>query len=124
MKKLLKILGCIILGIVALALILVLTLPLWLGPVVKPSANAIVPKLTKTSFNLGHLYLNPYTGRFELGDMHLGNPEGYSEKDAFTLGSLSAEVEVSSLLSSTIHVRDVTVDALFASWVFDAAGPL
>ena len=77
MKKLLKIVGGIILGIVVLALLLVLTLPLWLGPVVKPIANAAVPKMTKTSFNLGHLSLNPYTGRFELGAMNLGNPAGY-----------------------------------------------
>ena len=84
MKKLLKILGWIILGVFALALVLVLTLPLWLGPVVKPTANAAVPKLTKTAFNLGHLSLNPYTGRLEIGDVQLCNPEGYSEKYALT----------------------------------------
>ena len=46
MKKALKIIAEIIIGIVALVLLLVLTLPIWLGPVVKPIANAAVPKIT------------------------------------------------------------------------------
>ena len=116
MKKLLKILGWIILGIVALALVLVLTLPLWLGPVVKPSANAIVPKLTKTSFNLGHLYLNPYTGRFELGDMQLGNPQGYSEKYAVTASNIVVDVAMSTLGDKYIHIEEVTVAGVFVSY--------
>ena len=116
MKKLLKILGCIILGIVALALVLVLTLPLWLGPVVKPSANAIVPKLTKTSFNLGHLYLNPYTGRFELGDMQLGNPQGYSEQYAVTASNIVIDVAMSTLGDKYIHIEEVTVAGVFVSY--------
>ena len=116
MKKLLKILGCIILGIVALALILVLTLPIWLGPVVKPTANSIVPKLTKTSFNLGHLYLNPYTGRFELGDMQLGNPQGYSEKYAVTASNLVVDVAMSTLGDKYIHIEEVTVAGVFVSY--------
>ena len=116
MKKLLKVLGCIILGIVALALILVLTLPLWLGPVVKPTANSIVPKLTKTSFNLGHLYLNPYTGRFELGDMQLGNPQGYSEKYAVTASNIVVDVAMSTLGDKYIHIEEVTVAGVFVSY--------
>ena len=43
----------------------------------------------------------------------LENPKGYAEKDAFTLGSLSAEFETLSLLSDTIRVHDVTIDAPF-----------
>ena len=116
MKKLLKILGCIVLGIVALALVLVLTLPLWLGPVVKPSANAIVPKLTKTSFNLGHLSLNPYTGRFELGDMQLGNPQGYSEKYAVTASNIVVDVAMNTLGDKYVHVEEVTVAGVFVSY--------
>ncbi|MBO7684678.1 MAG: hypothetical protein J6T51_08145 [Kiritimatiellae bacterium] len=116
MKKLLKILGGIVLGIVALALVLVLTLPLWLGPVVKPAANSFVPKLTKTSFNLGHLSLNPYTGRFELGDMQLGNPEGYSEKYALTASNIVLDVAMTTLGDKYVHVEEVTVAGIFLSY--------
>ena len=117
MKKILKIVGGIILGIVVLALLLVLTLPLWLGPVVKPIANAAVPKVTKTSFNLGHLYLNPYTGRFELGAMNLGNPEGYGEPTAVSVDNLVVDVAMTTLGDKYVHIEEVTIDGVFVSLV-------
>ena len=117
MKKLLKIVGGIVLGIVVLALLLVLTLPLWLGPVVKPIANTAVPNVTKTSFNLGHLYLNPYTGRFELGAMRLGNPVGYDEPTAVSVDNLVVDVAMTTLGDKYVHVEEVTVDGVFVSLV-------
>ena len=107
------------LGFVLLA---VLTLPLWINPVGTSLAGAIVPSFTGTAFNLERLNLNPYTGKLLVSGVRLANPDGYAETNAFTLGSLSVDVEVSSLLSDTIHVRDVTVDAPFASYVLDAQG--
>ena len=109
-------------GLLVVILLAVLTLPLWINPVGTSLANALVPKYTGTAFNLERVNLNPYTGKLLISGVKLANPEGYAEKDAFSLGMISADVEVASLLSGTIHVRDVTVDALFASWVFDAQG--
>ena len=109
-------------GIVLFLVVALLTLPLWINPVGTSVANAVVPWLTDTAFNLERINLNPYTGKLLISGVKLANPEGYAEKDAFTLGSLSVDVESSTLLSSTIHVRDITIDAPFASYVFDAAG--
>ena len=109
-------------GLLAFVLLAVLTLPLWINPVATSLANALVPKYTDTAFNLDRVNLNPYTGKLLVSGVKLANPEGYAVPDAFTLGAISAEVEVASLLSDTIHVREVTVDALSASWVFDAGG--
>lgn len=117
MKKLLKVLGIIVASIVALVLLLVLTLPLWLGPVVKPIANAAVPGMTKTSFNLGHLSLNPYTGRFELGDMVLGNPAGYDEPTAVAVSNIVVDVAVTTACDKYVHIEEVTVDGVFVSLV-------
>ena len=121
MKKAIKIIVGAAVAVVALVLILVLTLPLWLGPVVKPVANTAVPKITKTDFHLGHLYLNPYTGRFEIGDMLLGNPANYDEKRAVTLDKIALDVAMTTLASKYVHVEEVTVDGVFVSYV-DADG--
>ena len=109
-------------GLLAFVVIALLTLPLWINPVGTSLAGAIVPSFTGTAFNLERLSLNPYTGKLLVSGVRLANPEGYAETNAFTLGSLSVDVEVSSLLSDTIHVREVTVDAPFASYVLDAQG--
>ena len=118
LKGLLWLLG----GLLAFILVAVLTLPFWINPVGTSLAGAIVPVFTGTAFNLERLNLNPYTGKLLISGVRLANPEGYAEKDAFTLGSLSVDVEVSTLLSDTIHVREITVDAPFASYVLDAQG--
>lgn len=121
-RRLLKGLLWFIGGLLAFVVVALLTLPLWINPIGTSLAGAIVPSFTGTAFNLERINLNPYTGKLLVSGVRLANPEGYAETNAFTLGSLSVDVEVSSLLSDTIHVRDVTVDAPFASYVLDAQG--
>ena len=118
LKGLLWLVGILLVVVV----VAVLTLPLWINPAATSLAGALVPKYTGTAFKLDRVDLNPYTGKLLVAGVRLANPEGYSEKDAFTLGSLSAEFETLSLLSDTIRIHDVTIDAPFASWVLDAAG--
>ena len=117
MKKLLKFIAYAIGAVVALALLLVLTLPLWLGPVVKPTVRTVVPKFTGTSFELAHLYLNPYTGRLEVGGFVLGNPKGYSEPVAVSLSNLVFDAGMTTLADKYVHVEEITIDGLFASYV-------
>ena len=109
-------------GLLVFVILALLTLPIWVNSVVTSVANSLVPDYTGTAFKLTRVELNPYTGKLLVSGVQLANPEGYAETNAFTLGSLSVDVEVSSLLSDTIHVRDVTVDAPFASYVLDAQG--
>ena len=117
MKKFIKFVMYVVLIAVALVVLLVATLPLWLGPVVKPAANIAVSQMTQTEFNLGHLYLNPYTGRFEIGKMVLGNPKGYDEPVAVALSNLVVDVAMKTLGYKYIHIEEVSVDGLFASYV-------
>ena len=115
--KAIKILLKAVVVIVALVVVALLALPLWFGPVVKTVANTAVPKVVKTDFHLGHLHLNPYTARFELRDMQLSNPAGYSEKYAVTLGDITFDAETLSLATDVIHVEEVTVKGIFVSLV-------
>ena len=115
--KLIKILVKAVVCIVALVLVALLTLPLWFGPVVKTAANAAVPKVVKTDFNLGHLSLNPYTARFELGDMQLANPAGYPEKFAVTVGDIAFDAKTFSLLTDVIHIEEIKIKDIFVSYV-------
>ena len=117
MKKAVKFIVYAILAVVALALLLVLTLPLWLGTIARPVINAAVPKVTQTDFNIAHLHLNPYTGRFELGGFVLGNPDGYDERTAVSLGNLVFDVAMTTLGGKYVHIEEVTVEDLFVSYV-------
>lgn len=118
MKKLIKFVFWTLVVLVLLAVLLVATLPLWLGPVARPIANRVAPTITKTDFNLGHLSLNPWTGRLEVGDVQIGNPAGYSEPRAVALGSLTVVADVPSVFSDCIHVREVTLTDCFVSYLY------
>ena len=115
--KAIKILLKAVVCIVVLVLVALLALPLWFGPVVKTAANAAVPGVVKTDFHLGHIHLNPYTARFELGDLQLSNPNGYSEKFAVTLGDIIFDAETLSLATDVIHIEEITVKDVFVSVV-------
>lgn len=115
--KLIKILLKTVICIVVLVLVALLALPLWFGPVVKTAANVVVPGIVKTDFHMGHLHLNPYTARFELSDMQLSNPQGYSEKYAVTLGDIIFDAETLSLATDVIHIEEITVKDIFVSVV-------
>jgi len=111
-----------VLWIVGIVLALVLTLPLWVGPVVKTAANVIVPKKTGTPFNLGAFQLNPYVGRLHVGDVNLANPQGFDPAMALTLGKLSVAVDPLSLAGDLIIVKDITLTDLFVSYVANQKG--
>ena len=64
MKKALKILLWTVGGLLALVLVLVLTIPLWLGSAVTTVANKVAPEYTGTPFSLDGVSINPYTGKY------------------------------------------------------------
>ena len=112
MNKVVKKTGKVLLWILAVLIVIILALPLWISPVVRGVANSIVPDKTKTTFNLGQFGLNPYSGKLSVGQMNLGNPEGYGEGNAVELGSLNVDVETLSLMSDKIHVESIDLDGL------------
>ena len=113
--KALKVAGLVLLGILGFVVLLVLLLPLWLGPVVRPIANATVSDITGAKFNLGQLSLNPYVGTLHVGDMQLSNPTngGYKvEENCVELGKLDVDVDMGTILSKKIVVSSIELDGL------------
>ena len=117
MKKALKILLWTVGGILALVLLLVLAIPLWLGPTVVAVANKVAPEYTGTPFSLDGISINPYTGKYRITKLNLGNPEGYPVPTAFSVSNVFVDVEMTSLFTDTIHIREIRIDDPYASYV-------
>lgn len=113
MKKLIKIALYAIGGLVALGVLAVLTLPLWISPVAKTVAGSVVPSVTGCEFKLEKFELNPFTGKLRIVEAHLSNPKGYEAPEAFSVATVNVEVATCTLLSSVIHVHDITVQGPF-----------
>ena len=113
MKKAIKIILGTVVALVAIVIVLVLALPLWIGPVATGVANSVVPGITGTDFKLGRFALNPYSGVLQVGDLDLSNPPGYQEKTAVKLDGFTVDLGMCSLATDVIHVEDVVLDGLY-----------
>lgn len=112
--KTIKVIGKILLWALVVVVVLLLALPLWIGPVAKGVANAVVPYITGTDFHLGEFGLNPYTGTLHVGDMQLANPTNFSDKNAVDLKSLDVDFAMTSLaFGKKYRVEFVEVDGVF-----------
>ncbi len=111
-----------VMWIAIVLVVALLALPLWIGPVGKGVANAVVPRITGTGFHLGDLGFNQYSGRVRVGDMQLENPSDFDEKNALELGKFNADVEVLSFVSGKkYHVESVELDGLVICTDFTAS---
>ena len=117
MKKALKVLLWAIVGILALVLVLLATIPLWLGSTITTVANKVAPEYTGTPFSLDGVSVNPYTGKYRVTKLNLGNPEGYPVPTAFSVSNVLVDVEMTSLFTDTIHIREIRIDDPYASYV-------
>lgn len=111
MKKLVKILVGIVIAGVALLLVVVLTLPLTIGPIVKTAASVGGPKALGVSVSVGDVKLSPLSGSLVISQVKVGNPKGYSEKDAFAVDKVEVGLNIKSLLSDTILIKKIQIDA-------------
>ena len=122
LRKVLKVFAWIVGILVALVVLLVITTPLWLGPLAKNIANDAVPKLTGCEFKLAELSVNPFSGRLFLRKCKLKNPEGYKKDTAFSVSTVVVDVAVCSLLTDEIHVETIEIHGLRASYLSDSKG--
>jgi len=117
MKKPLKIVLWILAAVFGFALLLLLSAPLWLGPVAASVANSLAPKYTGTTFKIAKMHINPYTGTLSIEDFHLGNPEGYDAEDAVSVGKLSVDIAPFALLGKRLHVENIDIIDPYASYL-------
>ncbi|MCQ2389610.1 MAG: hypothetical protein MJ138_07840, partial [Kiritimatiellae bacterium] len=116
LKRLVKFVAIAIGVVVLVALLAVLTLPLWISPVATTVSEAVVPRLTGTAFRMGAFRLNPYTGSLKIEEVHLDNPPGYSAKECFSVATVDVQVAVLPLTRHFIHVKRVNVVGTYASY--------
>jgi hypothetical protein len=111
MKKLGKILLGVAVVVVVLLLVAVLTLPMTIGPIVKTAASVGGPQVLGVPVSVGDVKLNPLAGNLTISQVKVGNPQGYSDKDAFAVEKVEVGLDIKSLLTDTIVIRKIKIDA-------------
>ncbi|MBT3387601.1 MAG: AsmA family protein, partial [Desulfobacula sp.] len=78
----------------------------------KPVIEQKVAEATGRSFTLGDemdLSVFPWVG-VKLTDLHLGNPDGYKQKDMVSVKNFEVRLKVMPLLSKKIEIKTFVLD--------------
>ncbi len=112
MKKLLKILVGILVAFVLLLGILMLVL----DKAVLKGVNAAAPAALGVPVTLQDAHFSLLQGKAALVGLHVGNPEGFKTDGLLDLGSLAVRVDLSSLLSDTLVIKEIAIDGLVVTY--------
>src|SRR5579859_2847802 len=106
-----KILVRLLLGIVVLLVIAVVVVFFSLNSIVKKGVETVGPAITKVPVTLGAADISPLSGSGKLTKLFVGNPEGYKTPSAMEFGSIKVGVKIASVLSDTIVVNEINIQA-------------
>ena len=115
-SKLFRVVLFSVIGMCVTGVLLVLALPLWISPVATRLAGSIVPNYTGTEFNIEKFNINPYSGTILIKGIRLSNPDGFGSSPAFSLDDFNAQIDIGSLFSDTIIIRELSINGSFVSY--------
>jgi hypothetical protein len=96
----------VVLVVIALALVF-----FNLNSIVKKGVETVGPQLTKVEVKLGSATLSPMNGNGELNKLFVGNPKDYKTPSAIEVGNIKVAVKLRSILSDTIVIDEVNIQA-------------
>jgi len=108
MKKFLKVIGLLI-AVIVIAIILITLL--WLGPVVKKAVETAGSQITGVPVTVEKVKISPLCGLIKIRGLFIGNPVGFKESSAMELQEFSVNVNLGSLMSDTIVVKEILIDS-------------
>ncbi|HSR55112.1 MAG TPA: hypothetical protein VLN73_02650 [Alphaproteobacteria bacterium] len=106
-----KIVGLAVLLIVVVVAGIFIYLSMNYSSIVKAGVETHGPKFTKTSVSMDGVKVSPFAGEVELLEFLIGNPEGYKTTHAFKVDSVSVAVDLGSITSDVIRIKEIVVDS-------------
>jgi hypothetical protein len=112
MKKPIKILVIVLAGIVGLLVALVVGIGAFGGSLVKKAVVMAGSSALKVPVALSDADLSILGGRVALRGLQIDNPPGYQHDKLLKLKEASVEVNIGSLLSDTVRIRQISLDGV------------
>jgi hypothetical protein len=99
--------SAVILGILGAILYIYLNL----NSLIKTGVETAGPRITRTEVRLGSSNISIFNGTGELKQLFIGNPEGFKSGSAFELDAIKMAVDVESVTSDVITIKNIHVSA-------------
>ncbi|OUS16559.1 hypothetical protein A9Q88_06690 [Gammaproteobacteria bacterium 50_400_T64] len=105
MKVIIKILGVLVLVV---AIVVAASL-YYLDSGIKKAVETFGPQYTKTRVELNDVSLSPLSGKGSLSGLAVGNPQGFSDANAFYLGEIAIVVDTQTLRSNPVVIQSIRI---------------
>ncbi|MHC4174423.1 MAG: DUF748 domain-containing protein [Planctomycetota bacterium] len=112
MKKALKNLRIILLVIVILVVAVVVVVDLFVDRVVKIGIEAAATKTLNVGVSVDKADLSIMGGKLALQNLLINNPPGYEHDKLLELKDAKIAVDIKSLLSDVVHIREIKLDGV------------
>lgn len=112
MKKPIKVLRIILLVVLILVLVIVLAIDIFAESALKAGIETAATKVLNVGVSIEDIDLSIMAGRLGIGNLSINNPPGYQHDKLLQLKDAEIEVDVKSLLTDHVDVRQIKLDGL------------
>ncbi len=112
MKKTLKALRIVLLVIVILVVAVVVVVGLFANRAVKIGIEAAATKTLNVGVTIDDVDLSIMGGKLALQNLLINNPPGYEHDKLLELKDAKIAVDIKSLLSDVVHIREIKLDGV------------
>jgi len=112
LNKTLKVLRVIVLAILILLLIAVVAVNLFADYAVRVGIETAATKTLNVGVSVGNVDLSIMAGKLTLKNLLINNPPGYQHEKLLELKNAKIEVDVKSLLSDVVKIREIKLDGV------------
>lgn len=81
----------------------------YLNTFFKTKAEAIATNMTGTRVEISYVAISPFSGNISLGGISVANPKGFKAEHAIKFSSITAQVNLKSVLKDVVKVENVTL---------------
>jgi uncharacterized protein involved in outer membrane biogenesis len=99
----------IIISVLIIAIILVLSFSL--NSIIKSGVETVGSKATDTTVKLQDVDISLFSGKGQIKNLFIGNPEGFKTESAFKLNEVRLSLNVKSVFSDKIVIDEIYIDA-------------
>jgi hypothetical protein len=83
--------------------------PKILNEAIRQAVETVGPEVTQTPVTLTDVNLSLFSGKGSLTGLFVGNPEGYKNENIFELGQIDVEVDLQSLMTEKIIIKQIII---------------
>jgi hypothetical protein len=112
MKKTAKILRIILLAVLLIVLLLIVGFNLFANSLLKTAIETAATSALKVKVSLGSINLSVLGGKISLENLLIDNPPGYQNPRLLELKKASVSVDIKSLLSDTVRIKEIIFDGV------------